>query len=151
MIYYRNFDLDVRILRPFNIYGPGMRYDDSRVIPSFFRAIKGGKSLIVNDSGQSTRTFCYIDDFIEATVKAMFNENTNGEVFNLGTTREITMYDLAELMVNKFGGIVEVFKQTRSGEPKNRKPDIGKAIKILNWLPTTDLEEGLEKIWKSYQ
>ena len=151
MIYYRNFGLDVRIVRPFNIYGSGMKYDDSRVISSFFRAIKENKPLKVNDSGNSTRTFCYIDDFIEVLIRTMFYEKTKGEIFNIGTTEDISMYDLAEIMVEKFGGIVEVVKKTRVGEPRNRKPDITKAIKLLNWLPTTNLEEGLEEMWKNFQ
>jgi len=147
MVYHHYFNLDVRIIRPFNIYGSGMRKDDSRVIPSFMRNKKAGKPLIVNDSGKSTRTFCYIDDFIEGVMKVMFYPNTKGEIFNLGTTESIDMFNLAK-MVSDY---IKLAEDTRAGEQRHRIPDINKVNKILDWKPKISLKEGLELMWKSYQ
>lgn len=147
MVYHSYCGLDVRIVRPFNIYGQGMRYDDSRVIPSFMRAKKEGKQLIVNDSGQSTRTFCYVDDFIEGLIRAMFYQDTNGRVFNLGSEEEVTMLQLATMIDSN----IKIAEDTRSGEQKHRKPNIGKAWVLLDWKPKTSLKEGLEEMWKNYQ
>ncbi len=147
MVYHQYFGLDARIIRPFNIYGPGMRYEDSRVIPSFMRNKKERKSLIVNDLGKSTRTFCYIDDFIKAIIRAMFYPKTNGQIFNIGSESEITMLQLAKIIDSN----VKIAKDTRNGEQKHRKPDINKARVLLNWEPRVGLKKGLEVVWKSYQ
>lgn len=147
MVYYHNLGLDVRILRPFNIYGSGMRNNDNRVIPSFFRAKKNKYPLVLNDSGESVRTFCYVDDFIEGTVRAMFYPNTNGEIFNLGSKEKISMYNLAKMIDSN----INVTKYIRKGEQKYRQPDISKAKKMLSWEPKISLKEGLELMWKSYQ
>ncbi len=145
LIYHRYHGVDVRIIRPFNIYGPGMRYDDNRVIPSFIRKAKEKKKVQVAGDGTATRSFCYVDDFIEGMVRAMFYPNTNGEVFNLGTTDAISMIELAKMFPTDIDHI-----PARAFEQKDRKPNITKAEKILKWKPTTSLKEGLELMWKSY-
>lgn len=144
-IYHRYYDLDVRIIRPFNIYGPGMKANDTRVIPSFIRRIKTGQPIQIMGKGEATRTFCYVDDFIEGMMRAMFHDNTNGEVFNLGTEELVTINELAKLLEAK----VE-YVPARAAEQQNRKPDISKAKRILDWEPKTSLKEGLELMWKSY-
>ncbi len=154
MVYHRYLGLNARIIRPFNIYGAGMRYNDSRVIPSFMRNKKEGKKLVVNDTGNSTRTFCYVEDFTEATMRAMFNLQTNGEVFNLGSIESITMLDLAQMISDlppRDMFRIETVPTTRVGEQKHRCPDISKAKQLLDWQPITGLQQGLEVIWKSYQ
>ena len=147
MVYHHYFHIDTRILRPFNIYGSGMKENDNRVIPSFFRSKKAGISLIVNDSGKSTRTFCYVDDFIEGTIKSMFYDNTNGEIFNLGTNDPISILDLAKMISDN----IQIKEDTRLGEQRHRIPDISKAYEILKWQPKISLKKGLEEMWKSYQ
>ncbi len=146
MLYHRYYGLDARIVRPFNVYGPGMRKDDSRVIPSFFRRKKENLPLVVNDSGTSTRTFCYVDDFIEGLIRAMFYENTNGEVFNIGSDVPMTMVELAKLISPDYS----IVESTRKDEPKYRRPDISKAKRVLQWEPKMGLKEGLELMWKNY-
>lgn len=143
--YQRYYGVDARIVRPFNIYGSGMRKNDSRVIPSFMRKIKKGLPVQLTGRGKATRTFCYVDDFTEGIVRAMFYPNTNGEVFNLGSDKLITMYELAKLMKAKIEYVSE-----RIGEQKNRKPNISKAKKMLGWEATTPLKKGLEEMWKNY-
>lgn len=146
MIYHRWYGVDARIIRPFNIYGPGMRYDDTRVIPSFFRNLKEGKPLEVTGTGDTTRTFCYIDDFIECALRAMFYKDTDGEVFNIGTEDVITMRDLAMMIDKNF----KMAGDIRKGEQLHRKPDITKVRTMLKWQPKVSLQEGLEEMWKSY-
>lgn len=147
MIYHRWYELDARIVRPFNIYGPVMRYEDSRVIPSFFRNFKENKPLEITGDGSTTRTFCYVDDFTDAIIRAMFYPRTNGEIFNIGTEEEITMMDLAKMIDGNFKTVGDV----RPGEQLHRKPDITKARTLLQWEPKTSLKRGLELMWKSYQ
>ena len=144
MIYHRYYSLDVRIIRPFNIYGLGMRKDDTRVIPSFMRKIKEGKPIQITGRGEATRTFCYINDFIEGMMRAMFYPNTDGEVFNLGTTELVTIKQLAKMLKAKIEYI-----PTRVAEQKNRKPNISKAKRFLSWIPKTSLRKGLDLTWKS--
>lgn len=147
MVYHRYEGLDARIVRPFNIYGPGMRYNDSRVIPSFFRCKKENKPLTITGSGDTTRTFCYVDDFIDAIFRAMFYPDTNGQVFNIGTEEELTMLQLAKLISDN----IQLMGDIRIGEQLHRRPDIQKAKEVLQWQPTTSLEEGLKLTWASYQ
>lgn len=146
--YHRYKGVDVRIVRPFNIYGPGMSDKDSRVIPSFMRKMKGKDPFVIYGMGLHKRSFCYIDDFIEGMVRAMFKDNTNGEIFNIGTTDVITIVELASLMDEH--KLID-FKPARSGEQRERLPDISKAKKYLQWEPKTTLQRGLELMWESYQ
>jgi len=143
--YQRYYGVNARIVRPFNIYGFGMRVNDTRVIPSFIRMIKSGFPVKLTGKGKATRTFCYIDDFIEGISRAMFYPKTNGEVFNLGSDKLITMYELAKLMKAQIEYVSE-----RVGEQKNRKPNIAKAKRLLGWKATISLKDGLEEMWKSY-
>jgi nucleoside-diphosphate-sugar epimerase len=122
-----------------------MKANDTRVIPSFIRRIKTGQPIQIMGKGEATRTFCYVDDFIEGMMRAMFHDNTNGEVFNLGTEELVTINELAKLLEAK----VE-YVPARAAEQQNRKPDISKAKRILDWEPKTSLKEGLELMWKSY-
>ena len=145
MTYNRYKNVDIRIIRPFNIYGQGMRKDDTRVIHSFIRRIKEGKPIQVTGKGEATRTFCYIDDFIEGTMRSMFCPNTNGEVFNLGTTELVKIMDLAKMLDAKIE-----FTPARKSEQKDRKPNILKAKKILGWIPKISLKKGLELMWTKY-
>jgi nucleoside-diphosphate-sugar epimerase len=145
LAYYRYNGVDVRIIRPFNIYGPGMRKNDTRVIPSFMRKIKAGEPVQIAGDGNATRTFCYIDDFLDGVVKAMRFPKTTGEIFNLGTTHLVTIKKLAKLMNAEIEYI-----PTRLSEQRNRKPNVKKANRILDWYPQVSLEEGIKLIWEKY-
>ena len=89
---------------------------------------------------------CYEDDFIEGLARAMFYKNTNGEIFNIGSDKPMTILELAK----KISDNIEVVENTRQDEPKHRQADISKAKKVLNWEPTTSLDKGLELMWKNY-
>ena len=146
MSFYRAYNLDVRIIRIFNTYGPRMRMDDGRVIPNFAVQSLTGKPITIYGDGTQTRSFCYIDDLVEGIYRAMFSDGTKGEIVNLGNPNEKNMLELAELFKKLTGaksGIV--FKPLPKDDPTRRKPDITKAKKLLGWEPKVSLEDGLRK------
>jgi len=154
MAYWREHKVDVRIVRIFNTYGERMRLNDGRVIPTFlYKAIRG-KPIPVHSDGSQTRSFCYIEDLVEGIFKVSTTEGIDGEVINLGSQEEISILDLAKLILELTGSssLIEMIKG-REEDPKRRCPDITKAKKLLNWEPKVSLKEGLKKTveWlKSY-
>jgi nucleoside-diphosphate-sugar epimerase len=146
MAYFRKFNLDTRIIRIFNTYGPLMQKDDGRVVSDFsVQAIKN-EPLTVYGDGKQTRSFCYVDDMVIGIQKAMFSDSTKGEVINLGNPSERTVLELAEIIKNISGSTSQlVFEPLPEDDPKSRKPDIGKAKKLLGWEPKVSIEEGLTK------
>ncbi|WP_457623764.1 UDP-glucuronic acid decarboxylase family protein [Persephonella sp.] len=145
MAYHREHNIDVRIIRIFNTYGPKMRLNDGRVIPNFIYQSLTGEDLTIYGTGEQTRSFCYIDDLIDGIYKITMKDGIEGEVFNLGNPDEYKILDLAKIILEKTSsksGIV--FKPLPTDDPKQRCPDITKAKKILNWEPKISLDEGLE-------
>ncbi|TKK90357.1 NAD-dependent epimerase/dehydratase family protein [Herbidospora galbida] len=141
--YRRQHDLSVGIIRPFNVYGPGMYEDDRRVVPAFVRQALAGSTLTLHGGGIQTRSFCYVDDFVTGLI-AMLDSAETGPV-NLGSDEEITIRELADLVVDVAGsGSVEVVAG-RAQDSSVRCPDLGKARKLLNWTPTTSLRTGIER------
>lgn len=146
MAYFRKFKLDVRIIRIFNTYGPWMQVDDGRVVSNFINQAIDNKSITVFGKGSQTRSFCYVDDMVNGLKIAMFKNDTNGEVFNLGNPNEKTILEIANLIKNLTKSSSEiVFEDLPEDDPKKRNPDIGKAEKILGWKPQVSLEDGLIK------
>lgn len=144
--YVRSKDLDGRIIRIFNTYGPGMAIDDGRVVTEFIKASKEGKSLPIFGEGTQTRSFCYVDDLIEGIILAMEKEKTEGEVINLGNPDEFTILELADLVIKLTGkGSKEIKEKLPEDDPLQRRPDISKAKELLGWEPKVKLEEGLKK------
>ena len=146
MAYMRYHDLDTRIVRIFNTYGPRMRLDDGRVIPNFIVQALTGKPLTIYGDGTQTRSFCYIDDLIEGIIKILFSDFK--EPINLGNPVEMTINQLADA-VNRLTGNsskVEHLPDQRAAEdPQRRQPDITRAKSILNWIPKIDLDTGMKK------
>lgn len=146
MSYVREYSVDARIIRIFNTYGPKMLSDDGRVISSFINQAISGKSITIYGEGEQTRSFCYISDMIKGILLSMFRENTKGEVVNLGNSDERKISDLAEIIKKMTNSQSEiVFEELPEDDPKERKPDISKAKKLLDWEPVIQLEEGLGK------
>jgi nucleoside-diphosphate-sugar epimerase len=146
MAYVRKFTVDARIIRIFNTYGPNMQKDDGRVVSDFVVQAISNQSLTVYGDGKQTRSFCYVDDMVSGIEKAMFAENTRGEVINLGNPQEKTILELGELIKRLSGSTSDfVFQPLPEDDPKVRKPDIGKAKKLLAWEPKVGIEEGLTK------
>ena len=146
MAYFRKFDLDTRIVRIFNTFGPFMQADDGRVVSNFIIQAISGKPLTVYGNGTQTRSFCYVDDMVEGLKLAMFSDNSKGEVINLGNSNEKTVLELAKLikkLANSSSQII--FENLPQDDPKVRQPDVSKAKKILGWETKVDLEKGLLK------
>lgn len=157
----QQYDLPVRIARPFNNYGPGLKISDRRVIPDFARNILSGDNIVMHSNGSPTRTFCYIADAVVGYYKILIN-GRNGEAYNIGTeTPEISMAELAQRMATlsreQFGYTGEVICQTSKEEaylvdnPNRRCPCIDKAANELGYAPQIELDEGLRRTVLWYQ
>jgi UDP-glucuronate decarboxylase len=144
--YHREHNLDIRVIRIFNTYGPRMHPNDGRVVSNFIVQALKGDDLTLYGDGSQTRSFCYVDDLIEGFVRFMAQTETVGPV-NLGNPGEFTMLQLAELVLRLTGGKSKiVHKPLPSDDPRQRQPDITLARKHLGgWEPTVPLEAGLER------
>ncbi len=149
---YRNlYGVPAQIIRPFNVYGPGMKSDDRRVIPQFLSCAFEGKSLPVHGSGLHTRSYCYISDAITGFFKVLLSKK-DGEVYNIGNhTSETNLVDLAKLMIELTKKPVTITKipypaEYPADEPSRRCPDITKAITELKFSPKVDLRTGLRRV-----
>jgi UDP-glucuronate decarboxylase len=143
--YNRENGVDIRVVRIFNTYGPRMNPDDGRVVSNFIVQALRGENLTVYGDGSQTRSFCFVDDLIDGFLRFMQQTDIIGPV-NIGNPGEFTMLELAERVLAKVGGkSCIVFKDLPADDPKQRRPDITLAKKILNWEPRISLEEGLNK------
>ncbi len=145
MAYHREHKLDLRILRIFNTYGPRMRMNDGRVIPSFVSQALKGEPLTIYGDGKQTRSFCYVDDLVEGIYRASVMDGLSGQVINLGNPHEITILELAQTILKLTGSSSRIeFLPPRVDDPPVRCPDITKAKTLLGWEPKVHLEEGLK-------
>ena len=151
-IYVHKYDLDIRIVRIFNTYGPRMRKNDGRVVSNFINQALEGSPITVYGDGIQTRSFCFVSDMVEAIYEIMFKEGIKGEIFNLGNPDEYTMIDLAKKIKKMVGSSSEiVFKPLPEDDPTRRCPDISKIKQVLGWEPKVGIEDGLLKTIKFYQ
>lgn len=145
MDYRRTQDVDVRIIRIFNTYGPRMNPNDGRVVSNFIVQALKGEDITIYGNGTQTRSFQYVDDLVEGMVRMMAVENFSGPV-NLGNPEEFTMVELAEKIIEMTGSSAKtVFRPLPLDDPAQRKPDIRLANEKLGWQPSIPLEKGLEK------
>jgi UDP-glucuronate decarboxylase len=143
--YHREHKVDIRVVRIFNTYGPRMHESDGRVVSNFIVQALRGEDITIYGDGSQTRSFCYVDDLIEGWLRLMAQTETVGPM-NLGNPSEFTMLQLAELTLKLVGGKSKiVHKPLPSDDPKQRRPDITLAQKVLNWEPKVPLEEGLQR------
>ena len=141
--YNRIYNLDTRIVRLFNTYGPKMKINDGRVVTNFISQAIKGEDITIYGNGDQTRSFCFIDDTVLGIIKAM--ESDSSEVFNIGNPNEITILQLAEKVISLTNSKSAIkFVQLPEDDPMQRKPDITKANKKLNWFPEVSLEDGLK-------
>lgn len=147
MIYRRQDNLDARIIRIFNTYGPRSDPHDGRIVPNFVTQALTGKPITVYGDGSQTRSLCYVSDLVEGIMRAMFEPNTAGEVFNLGNPREHTALEYARLIKQYAGSSSEIVfvPHISADDPTRRRPDITKARQQLGWEPKVPLEEGLPR------
>ncbi len=144
MAYHRYHDVDTKIVRIFNTYGPRMRLRDGRVVPAFVGQALRGEPLTVFGTGAQTRSFCYVSDLIEGIFR--LSQSDYHDPVNIGNPKEFTILDFARLILKITGSRSEiVYKQLPVDDPKQRRPNIGLAQKILGWEPVVDLETGLQK------
>jgi dTDP-glucose 4,6-dehydratase len=142
MAYHRVHKINTKIVRIFNTYGPRMRINDGRVIPNFIYQALNNKPITVYGRGRQSRSFCYISDLIEGIYKLMVSGVS--DPINLGNTNEFTILKLAKLILKLTRSRSKIiFKLLPQDDPRQRRPDIGKAKKILKWQPRIGLEEGL--------
>ena len=149
MAYHRQHGVDIRVVRIFNTFGPRMRPDDGRAVPTFIMQALRNEPLTVFGDGTQTRSFCYVDDLIEGLCRVIATAPERAEpgpVFNLGNPEEIPISRLARKVVELTGSRSDiVFHSLPQDDPKIRCPDIAKAMQMLNWTPQTSLEDGLRK------
>ena len=144
--YHREHQVQIRVARIFNTYGPRMNLHDGRVVSNFIRQAIGGESITLYGTGEQTRSFCYVDDLIDGLVKLM---NSPGDVvgpINLDNPVEFTMKELAAKVLELTGSKSDlVYEPLPSDDPQQRKPDTAKASEILGWSAKIDLNTGLQK------
>ena len=144
--YHRQHDVDIKVIRIFNTYGPRMNPQDGRVVSNFIVQALKGEDITIYGDGTQTRSFCYVDDLIEGMVRMMDSRDGFTGPVNLGNPGEFTMKQLAELVLSATGsksGIVS--RELPSDDPTQRKPVIDLAMKELGWKPTIKLEDGLKR------
>ncbi|HBJ60252.1 MAG TPA: NAD-dependent dehydratase [Opitutae bacterium] len=143
--YHRENALDMRVVRIFNTYGPRMLPNDGRVVSNFIVQALQGEDLTIYGDGSQTRSFCFVDDLIEAMMRTMEQDQTVGPV-NIGNPVEFTIRELAEQVLGKIEGSSTIIEQDLpSDDPMQRKPDISLARKVLGWSPKIELSEGLDR------
>ena len=147
--YRTQHNLDTRIVRIFNTYGPKMRPDDiyGRVVPRFIEQALGGKPITVFGDGSQTRSFCYVTDQIEGLLRFAYLDEGEGEVINIGNEDETTIIDLAKIVKDLTNSSSEItFHPLPEDDPERRCPNITKAKNILGWKPKVSLKKGLKKM-----
>jgi nucleoside-diphosphate-sugar epimerase len=146
MAYVRVHEVDARIVRIFNTYGPHSRPDDGRIVPNFVMQALRNEPITIYGDGSQTRSFCYVSDMVQGLLSAMFSAGTRGEVFNLGNPDEYTVRDFAQQIARHVGSVAGViYCPLPVDDPTRRCPDISKARRVLGWEPTTDLETGMDQ------
>lgn len=144
--YHRQHNLDIKVVRIFNTYGPRMHPNDGRVVSNFIVQALQGKDITIYGDGSQTRSFCYVDDMINAFIKMMDTEKGFTGPVNLGNPNEFTIKQLAEHVIELTNSHSKlIFQPLPSDDPLQRKPDISLAKSTLDWQPTIELSEGLQK------
>ena len=144
--YHRQHDVDIKVIRIFNTYGPRMNPQDGRVVSNFIVQALKGEDITIYGDGTQTRSFCYVDDLIEGMVRMMDSRDGFTGPVNLGNPGEFTMKQLAERVLSATGSRSKiVYRELPSDDPTQRKPVIDLAMKELGWKPTIKLEDGLKR------
>ena len=144
--YYRQHEVNIRVARIFNTYGPRMHPNDGRVVSNFIVQALSGKPLTVYGDGSQTRSFCFVDDLVNGLILLMKAPDEIVGPINLGNPTELTIFQLAEMVIEIVGSksIIE-YRPLPQDDPMHRCPDISRAKDKLNWIPTVEVKEGLQK------
>jgi len=144
--YYRQHNLEIKVVRIFNTYGPNMHPNDGRVVSNFIMQALQNKDLTVYGNGEQTRSFCFIDDLVLGLQKMMSSAKENIGPINLGNPTELKILDLAKKIIKLTNSKSKIInKDLPLDDPIRRKPDISEAKKILNWDPKVDIDDGLKE------
>jgi nucleoside-diphosphate-sugar epimerase len=144
MAYYREYGVDIKIVRIFNTYGPRMRLDDGRVIPNFITQALKDEPITIYGEGKQTRSFCYVEDLVDGLIRMMNSKEIGPK--NLGNPKEFTILETANLIKKYTNSKSElVFKPLPKDDPTKRQPDISHARELLEWEPKVKFEDGLKK------
>ncbi len=150
MAYHTFHNVDTRIVRIFNTYGPRMRLNDGRALPAFIGQALRGEDITVFGDGSQTRSFCYVSDLVEGIYSLLLSDYTNP--VNIGNPDEVSLKDFAEEVLALTGNTVKIiYKPLPVDDPKQRKPDITKARTILNWTPKIKRSEGLKDTYDYFK
>ncbi|RST85166.1 SDR family oxidoreductase [Aquibium carbonis] len=153
--YRRQWGIEVKIARIFNTYGPRMHPADGRVVSNFIVQALGGEPLTIYGDGSQSRSFCYVDDLVDGFLRFMETGHDVSGPINLGNPEEFTILELARKVIEMTGSASEIIRlPLPQDDPRQRKPDIGKAREILGWQPKVQLDQGLSKTvdyFKSYE
>ena len=144
--YHRQHEVDIKVVRIFNTYGPRMHPNDGRVVSNFIVQALQGQDITIYGDGQQTRSFCYVDDLVEAMMRMMASRDGFTGPVNIGNPVEMTMLELAENVLRLTGSSAKlIFKPLPQDDPKQRQPDIALAKKELGWEPKVSLADGLKE------
>lgn len=144
--YWRRHQLEIKVMRIFNTYGPRMDMQDGRVVSNFIIQALKGEDITIYGDGSQTRSFCYVDDLIEGMIKLMDSSKEFTGPVNVGNHTEFTILELAQKILHFTGSKSKlIFKPLPQDDPRQRRPDISLAKQILNWNPRISLDEGLNK------
>jgi len=151
MAYHTYHGLETRIVRIFNTYGPRMRVDDGRVLPTFFSQAIKGEGLSVFGDGEQTRSFCYVDDLVEGIYRLLHSDCTTP--VNIGNPSEVTIKEFGQEIIDLVGNPDAhfVYHPLPQDDPKKRRPNISKAKEILDWEPQVDRAEGLKRTYEYFK
>lgn len=150
MAYHNFHGLETRIIRIFNTYGPRMRLNDGRALPAFIGQALRGEDLTVFGDGSQTRSFCYVDDLVEGIYRLLMSDYS--QPVNIGNPSEITLKQFAEEVIALTGTSQKiVYKPLPVDDPKQRRPDIGKASQILGWAPKVERKDGLKATYEYFK
>jgi UDP-glucuronate decarboxylase len=144
--YYRQHNLKIKVARIFNTYGPRMHPNDGRVVSNFIIQALKGKPITIYGDGSQSRSFCYVDDLVDGLVRTMNTDDNFTGPINLGNPNEFTILELAQKIIEMTGTKSKIiFKELPQDDPRQRKPDINLAKKVLGWKPEIELRPGLKK------
>lgn len=144
MEFVRRHQMDARLVRIFNTYGPHNQINDGRMIPNFIAAALANQPLIIHGTGEQTRSICFVSDLVDGLIRAMFTDGIAGEVFNLGSTDEHTVREWAQRIIAlTHSSSPLVGEPKRVDDPERRRPNIDKARRVLGWQPRVGSDEGL--------
>ena len=149
--YHRQFNVNIKVARIFNTYGPNMSPNDGRVVSNFIMQALRSEDITIYGDGDQTRSFCYINDLVSGLIKLMDSPKSVTGPINLGNPVEFTILQLAKMIIRDTNSNSKiVFRNLPQDDPKQRKPDIAKAKQILKWEPVTDINDGLDKTIKYF-